>query len=97
MGHSGRHRAESLLIQALCHRLKIMAWPNSPEVPRWQEEPVIFRMDAARADQPAMKRRLDLAPIYRRARHRFLTQLDGQPSPPLPEIRPMTLDQLLSE
>ncbi|MBN9559676.1 MAG: DUF29 domain-containing protein [Alphaproteobacteria bacterium] len=97
VGRSELHRTESLLIQALRHRLKIMASPDSPEVPHWQEEAVIFQMDAARAYQPAMKQRLDLAWIYRRARHRFPTQMDGQPPLPLPEICPVTLDELLSE
>jgi hypothetical protein len=97
VGRSELHRTESLLIQALRHRLKIMAWPNSPEVPHWHEEVVIFQMDAARAYQPAMKQRLDLAWIYRRARHRFPTQMDGQPPLPLPELCPVTLDELLSE
>jgi hypothetical protein len=97
VGRSELHRTESLLIQALRHRLKIMAWPNSPEVPHWQEEAVIFQMDATRAYQPAMKQRLDLAWIYRRARHRFPTHMDGQRPLPLPDTCPMTLDQLLSE
>lgn len=97
VGRSELHRTESLLIQALRHRLKIIAWPNSPEVPHWQEEAVILQMDAARAYQPAMKQRLDLAWIYRRARHRFPTHMDGQPPRQLPEICPMTLDELLSE
>jgi hypothetical protein len=97
VGRSELHRTESLLIQALRHRLKIMAWPNSPEVPHWNEEAIVFQMDAARAYQPSMKQRLDLVWIYRRARHRFPTQMDGQPPLPLPEICPVTLDELLSE
>jgi hypothetical protein len=97
VGRSELHRTESLLIQALRHRLKIMAWPNSPEVPHWQEEDVIFQMDAMRAYQPAMRRRLDQAWIYRRARHRFPIHMDGQPPLPLTEVCPVTLDELLSE
>lgn len=55
MGHSELHRTESLLAQALCCRLKMMAWPNSPDVPHWQEEATLFQMDAARAFQESMR------------------------------------------
>jgi hypothetical protein len=95
VGRSELHRTESLLTQALRHRLKIMAWPNSPEVPHWQEEATLFQMDAARAFQESMRQRLDLALIYRRARHRFPPQIDGQAPVALPETCPMTLDELL--
>jgi hypothetical protein len=66
VGRSELHRTESLLTQALRHRLKIMAWPNSPEVPHWQEAATLFQMDAARAFQESMRQRLDMALIYRR-------------------------------
>ena len=95
VGRSELHRTESLLTQALRHRLKIMAWPNSPGVPHWQEEATLFQMDAARAFQESMRQRLDLALIYRRARHRFPPQIDGQAPVALPETCPMTLDELL--
>jgi hypothetical protein len=96
VGRSELHRAESLLTQALRHRLKIMAWPSSPEVPHWQEEATLFQMDAARAFQESMRQRLDVALIYRRARHRFPQQIDRQPPLPLPESCPVTLDELLT-
>jgi aminoglycoside 6'-N-acetyltransferase I len=91
------HRTESLLTQALRHRLKIMAWPNSPEVPQWQEEATLFQMDAARAFQGSMRQRFDLALIYRRARDRFPLQIDGQPPRLLPDTCPVTLDELMTE
>ena len=97
VGRDELRRTESLLSQALRCRLKIMAWPNSPEVPHWQEEVTLFQMDAARAFQESMRQRLDLALLYRRARHRFPQQIDGQPPLPLPETCPLTLDELLSE
>lgn len=95
VGRSELHRTESLLTQALRYRLKIMAWPDSREVPHWQEEVTLFQIDAARAFQESMRRRLDLALIYRRALHRFPQQIDGQPPRPLPESCPVTLDELL--
>jgi hypothetical protein len=48
VGRSELHRTEALLTQALRHRLKIMAWPNSPEVPHWQDAATLFQMDGAR-------------------------------------------------
>jgi len=97
VGRSELHRTESLLIQALRHRLKIMAWPDSPEVAHWQEEATVFQMDAARAFQESMRQRLDLDWLYRRARHRFPQQIDGKPPLPLPEDCPVTLDELLNQ
>ena len=97
VGRSELHRTESLLTQTLRHRLKIMAWFSSSEVSRWQEEATLFQMDAARAFQESMRQRLDMALIYRRARHRFPQQIDGQAPLPLPDVCPVTLDELLSE
>jgi hypothetical protein len=95
VGRSELHRAASLLVQALRHRLKILAWPDSSEVPHWQEEATIFQMDAARAFQESMRQRLDIDWIYRRARHRCSAQIDGHPPRSLPETCPFTLDELL--
>ncbi len=97
VGRNELHRTESLLVQALRHRLKIMAWPDSSEVPHWREEMLLFQMDAARAYQPSMRQLLDLVWIYRKARHRFPQQIDGRPPLPLPETCPVTLDELLAE
>ena len=44
-----------------------------------------------------MRQRLDVALIYRRARHRFPQQIGGLPPLKLPETCPMTLDELLTE
>jgi uncharacterized protein DUF29 len=97
VGRSELRATESLLVQALRHRLKIMAWPDSSEVPHWEEEAAIFEMDAASAYQPSMRQHLDMARIYRKARHRFPQRVDGQPPRPLPEVCPVTLDELLAE
>jgi hypothetical protein len=51
----------------------------------------------ARALQESMRQRLDLALIYRRARHRFPQQIDGQPPLLLPDTCPVTLDELMTE
>ena len=96
VGRSELRARESLLIQALRHRLKIMAWPEAVQVPHWEDELAAFQVDAALAYQPSMRQRLDIAQIYRRARHRFPTDNDGQPPVmPLPETCPVTLEELL--
>ena len=90
VGSEQRHAVESLLMQALLHRLKIEAWPLSRDVPHWQAEARGFRDDAAARFAPSMRERLDLAQIYRRALRRM-------PPLPVPAVCPATLDELLAE
>ncbi len=97
VGRSELHRTESLLIQALRHRLKMLAWPDSSEVSHWEEEAIIFQMDAGRAFQGSMRQHLDMDWIYRRTRHRFPGHIAGRPPLPLPQTCPFNLDELLAE
>ena len=97
VGSEQRHAVESLLMQALLHRLKIEAWPLSRDVPHWQAEARGFRDDAAARFAPSMRARLDLAQIYRRALRRMPETMDGQPPLPVPAVCPATLDELLAE
>ena len=97
VGSEQRHAVESLLMQALLHRLKIEAWPLSRDVPHWQAEARGFRDDAAARFAPSMRERLDLAQIYRRALRRMPETMDGQPPLPVPAVCPATLDELLAE
>lgn len=55
----------------------------------------VVEANAARAFQESMRQRLDMAMIYRRARHRFPKLIDGQPA--LPDACPVTLDELLTQ
>ena len=95
VGRNELRATQSLLVQALRHRLKIMAWPDSAEVPHWREEMIVFQFEAAQAYQASMRQRIDMAWIYRSARRRFPQQIDGRP--PLPQTCPVTLDELLAE
>jgi hypothetical protein len=97
VGSEQRHAVESLLMQALLHRLKAEAWPLSRDVPHWQAEARGFRDDAAARFAPSMRERLDLAQIYRRALRRMPDTIDGQPPLPVSEVCPATLDELLAE
>jgi hypothetical protein len=98
VGRSEFRACESLLIQALRHRLKLMAWPNALAGQHWEDELAVFQVDASLAFQESMRQRLDMNRIYRLARHRFPQQIDGVPqSAPLPDACPFTLDELLAE
>lgn len=97
VGRNELHRTRSLLIQALRHRLKILAWPDSREVPHWQEEAIIFEIDAQQAYQPAMRRQLDLSWLYDRAKRGLPSHMDGRPALSLPPTCPVTLEALLGE
>ena len=97
VGNEQLHAVNSLLRQALLHMLKAEAWPLSSEVPHWQAEARGFRADAADRYAPSMRQRINLARIYRLARHGLPETIDGQPPLPTPEICPVTLDELLSD
>ncbi len=95
----GRRQLSSvrcLIIQALAHDLKAMAWPHSLAVPGWRAEAVRFRQEAAEAFAPSMRQRIDIARLYRLAKQRLPATIDEQPPGPLPETCPVTLDELLS-
>src|SRR3954447_23023891 len=97
VGNEQLHAVTSLLLQALLHDLKAEAWPLSNYVPGWRAESRRFRGDAAARFTPAMRQRLDLAKIYRRALRAMPETIDGQPPLPVPPTCPVTLDELLAE
>ena len=97
VGGNALRACRSLLVQALLHDLKAEAWPLSVEVPHWRAEARGFRDDAAEAFSPAMRQRIDVAALYRRALRRMPDTIDGQPPLPLPQTCPVTLDELLSD
>jgi hypothetical protein len=97
VGRDQLQAVESLLRQALVHMLKARAWPNSREVPHWEAEARGFRSDAISRYTPAMRQRIDLEKIYRRALRTIPDTIDGQPPQPLPQTCQTTLDELLAE
>jgi len=108
IGNEQLHVVTSNLMQALIHTLKALKWPLSPEVPHWEAEARVSRANAAGGFVPSMRRRIDMARIYRRAL-RGLPETIGvvefyrwdetvsQPTSAVPDICPVTLDELLSE
>ncbi len=97
VGREQLHAVESLLVQALLHRLKAEAWPQSSATPGWLAEERRFRGDAASRFSPSMRQRLDLAKLYARALRAMPETIDGLAPLPVPDTCPTTLDELLSE
>ncbi len=93
VGLSELRACESLLRQALVHLLKLHVWPDGP-VAHWRGEIVGFLADAEARFTPAMRRRIDLGKLYRRAVQQVAAEGDV---PPLPPSCPWTLDALLAE
>jgi hypothetical protein len=97
VGNEQLHAVTSLLVQALAHMLKAEAWPLCRDVPHWQADARRFRGDAVDRYTPSMRQRIDLARIYRRALRALPDTIDDQPPLPVPEVCPVTLDELLAE
>jgi hypothetical protein len=97
VGSEQRHAVESLLLQALLHRLKAEAWPLSRDVPYWQSEARLFRAQARRRFVPSMRQRIDVAGLYHDAVKALPDTIDDQPPLPVAEVCQVTLDQLLAE
>lgn len=97
VGSEQRHAVEPLLVQALIRTLKAASWRQSLAVPHWEAEARVFRGDARRRFVPAMRQMLDLSELYRQALRGLPVTLDGQPRLPVPEVCPVTLDELLAE
>ena len=96
-GRSQLSAVRALLAQALLHMLKAEAWPNSPAVPGWRSEAMRFRLDAAEAFAPSMRQHLGVAKLHARARRILPESIDAQPTRPMPESGPVTLDELLAD
>jgi hypothetical protein len=96
VGSEQRHAVESLLLQALLHRLKIEAWPLSRDVPHWRSEARLFRAQARRRFVPSMRQRIDVAGLYQDALRALPETMDDLPPLPVPEVCPATLDELLA-
>ena len=96
VGRSELHAVESLLFQALLHRLKAEAWPDSRDTENWLAESRGFLAQARRRVVPSMRQKLDLPGLYADALDAVPTIMDGVPPQPTPTTCPTTLDELLS-
>ena len=85
------------LTQALTHMLKAEAWPLSRDAAQWRSEALGARFNATDAYAPSMRQRIDMEKLYSRALQRMPETIDGLAPLPVPDVCPVTLDELLSE
>jgi len=98
VGISELNAVRSHLRLMLAHLLKVHCWPDSPSVGHWRGEIVSFRADAAQRFAPSMRRRINLARLYRTAREQVQAATYDEREPlPSPDSCPFNLDQLLNE
>lgn len=96
VGLSELRSCKSLLRQALVHRLKLHAWPDSMAAAHWRGEAVGFIIDARDRFTPSMQQRIILTEVYRTALVQVRTEADDVGElRPLPEACPFVLDDLL--
>jgi hypothetical protein len=77
--------------------LKAEAWPLLRDVPHWQAEARVFRALARRRFVRSMLQRMDLGSIYSDAVRGLPDTIDSAAPLPVPDICPVTLDELLGE
>jgi hypothetical protein len=97
VGSNRLHAVESLLVQALRHMLKAEVWPLSVDAPSWRADAIDFRRQARRRFVPSMRQKIYLAGLYADALAAMPETVDGQPPLPVPNVCPVTLDELLGE
>ena len=97
VGLSAVRACRSLLLQALLHRLKVLAWPTSTTVPHWTSEATVALASMAGEYVPSMRSRIDLERIYGKARKALPSTVDGVLPLPVPETCPFTLEELLRD
>jgi hypothetical protein len=97
VGRSQITAVQSLLLRALEHLLKAVAWPDAQSERKWLHEANVFLRDARLAWAPSMRSRMALSSLYESAREgvRDLDFEEGPPGP-LPEQCPVTIDDLVA-
>ncbi len=96
VGQSQIDAVESWWFQAFLHDLKAEAWPLSRDTPTWRGDARGFRAQARRKYRPSMRQKLDVPGIYADALSALPDTMDGQLPLPVPEICPVTLNELVS-
>jgi hypothetical protein len=97
VGRNTLRACRAQLLQALLHDLKAEAWPLSRDVPHWRSEARVARINAADAYAPSMRQKIDVADIYAKALRALPETMDGQLPLPVPDVCPVTLDDLLGD
>lgn len=98
VGNEQRFAAESNLVQAFVHLIKIVALPGDQAVRHWTKEAGAFLYNAGRRHRPSMRRAIDHEKLWADA-CRLATQdleIDGHGVPPLPAAAaPFALEELV--
>jgi hypothetical protein len=63
----------------------------------WRSEAVVARINAADAFAPSMRQNIDIADIHAKALRALPEIVDGVPPLPVPDVCPVTLDELLGD
>ena len=79
VGRSELNAVQSLLVQALRHDLKALAWPCSLHVPHWRSEAIAFRHNARRRFTPSMRQRIHVMTLFDEALRELPETMDGYP------------------
>ncbi len=97
VGRSQITAVQSLLLRALEHLLKAAAWPDALSTRKWLHDADVFIGDAGLSWAPSMRTRISLTTLYTRA-VRQVRDLDFEEGPPgpLPEVCPVTIDDLIA-
>jgi Domain of unknown function DUF29 len=97
LGNEQRFAAESNLVQALIHLIKIVALPGDDAVRHWTKEANAFLDNAASRYRPSMRQAMDPAKLWARACRRAAQDLevDGHAVPALPRGMPLDFEALM--
>ena len=82
---------------ALLHDLKTEAWPLSRDAEHWRAEARLHRDESSDRYTLSMARRVDVGKLYCQARHSMPETAHGAHPLPVPEVCPVTLEDLLGE
>jgi len=97
VGISQLNAVGSLLFQMMLHLPKTHLWPEDSARMHWRIELIAFHGSATRHYAPPMRRRLEVASDWRRARSMLARDLAENPAfNELPEECPWSVDDLLN-
>ena len=98
VGLSELNAVRSYLRQMLVHLLKVQGWPDHSATDHWRSEIGSFQADAAQRFAPSMRRRINLAALYDKARAQLKgITYSGVGPTGWPTECPFTLNELLRE
>ncbi len=97
VGNEQRFAAESNLLQAFIHLIKLVALPEDQAARHWTKETRAFLYNASRRYRPSMRRDLDHQKLWSDAIRLATEDLgdDGHAAPPLPKECPFGLEELV--